>query len=160
VKNIGPEWTNLAEGLLRVEALEARFHKEWGPRFEVARRKVGEAERQKYRKRGRTALVAAAVLGLLLFVLALVLSLISRLGRGQVTADLKDGSDEADDSAYGRNYGLYHRTRRSARPRVGPTECGGGFTVDRLVFGAGDAFRAPPFSLFVQVAKEGTRDED
>jgi hypothetical protein len=77
VKNIGPEWRNLAEGLLRVEALEARFHKEWGPRLEEARRKVGEAERQKYRKRGQTALVAASVLGLLLFVVALVLSLIS-----------------------------------------------------------------------------------
>ncbi len=76
-------------------------------------------------------------------------------GEDRLLADLKDVSDEADDSSGGRDYGLYHRTRRSARPRVGPTECGGGFTVDLLDFGAGDVFRAPPGSLFVQVRQRG-----
>jgi hypothetical protein len=76
VRTIGSEWRNLAEGLLRVEALEARFRFEWGPRLDVARRKRNEAELRKFRGRGRTALVAASVLALILFVVALALLLL------------------------------------------------------------------------------------
>jgi hypothetical protein len=71
VRTIGSEWRNLAEGLLRVEALEAQFRFEWGPRIEVARKKRHEAELRKLRGRVHTALVAASVLALLLFVMAL-----------------------------------------------------------------------------------------
>jgi hypothetical protein len=49
VRNIGYEWRDLAEGFLRVEALEARFRAEWGSRLERARRERMEAERQKAR---------------------------------------------------------------------------------------------------------------
>ena len=31
MRNIGSGWRNLAEGLLRIETLEARFREEWGP---------------------------------------------------------------------------------------------------------------------------------
>ena len=39
MRTIAPQCRNLAEGFLRVEALEARFRAEWGPRLEEARRK-------------------------------------------------------------------------------------------------------------------------
>lgn len=77
MRSIGPEWRNLAEGLLRVEALEARFCAEWGPRLEEARRKRNEAELRRLRGRGHAALVAASVVALLLFAVALVLLLLS-----------------------------------------------------------------------------------
>jgi Nuclease-related domain len=76
VRTIGSEWRNLAEGLLHVEALEAQFRFEWGPRLEEARRKKHEAELWKLRGRGRTALVAASVLAMVLFVVALALLLL------------------------------------------------------------------------------------
>jgi hypothetical protein len=76
VRTIGSEWRNLAEGLLRVEALEAQFRFEWGPQLEEARRKRNEAELRKLRGRGHAALVAASVLALLLFVMALALLLL------------------------------------------------------------------------------------
>jgi len=44
VRSIGPEWRDLAGGLLRSEALEARFRAEWDSRLEEARRKRNEAE--------------------------------------------------------------------------------------------------------------------
>lgn len=77
MRSIGPEWRNLAEGLLRVEALEACFRAEWGPRLEEARRNRNEAELRRLRGRGRAALVVASVLALLLFAVALVLLLLS-----------------------------------------------------------------------------------
>ncbi len=77
MRSIGPEWRNLAEGLLRVEALEARFCAEWGPRLEEARRKRNEAELRRLRGRGHAALVAASVVALLLFAVALVLLLLT-----------------------------------------------------------------------------------
>ncbi|MDP9485654.1 MAG: NERD domain-containing protein [Actinomycetota bacterium] len=73
MRNIGPDWRDLAEGHLRVEALEARFHAEWSPRIEEAWRKRSEAEKQNFRKRGRIALVCAAVLAFLLLAVGLVL---------------------------------------------------------------------------------------
>jgi hypothetical protein len=75
VRNIGPEWRNLAEGLLRVEALEAQFRAEWGLRLEEARRKRIEAERQRARRRGRAVLIAASVVALLLCVVTIVILL-------------------------------------------------------------------------------------
>lgn len=77
MRNIGPEWRNLAEGFLRVEALEAQFRAEWSPRLEEAWRQRSEAEQQKFRGRGRAALVAAAVLALLFVGVGLVLLLLS-----------------------------------------------------------------------------------
>jgi hypothetical protein len=79
VRSIGPEWRNLAEGLLRVETLEAQFRAEWGPRLEETRRERNEAELRRLRGRGRAALVAASALALLLFAVALVLLLLSPL---------------------------------------------------------------------------------
>jgi len=84
----------------------------------------------------------------------------NRLWRGDVAADLNDGSDETNDSAGGRGQGLYDQTRRLSWPLLRPTECGSGSLVDRLVFGLGDASRAPSFSLFIQVTKKSTRDEE
>jgi hypothetical protein len=77
VRNIGPEWRNLAEGLLRVEALEASFRAEWDTQLEEARRKRNEAELQRLRGRGRVALVAASIAALLLFAGAIGLLLFS-----------------------------------------------------------------------------------
>jgi hypothetical protein len=77
MKSIGPEWRNLAEGLLRVEALEAQFRTKWGLRLEEAQRKRKEAELQRLRRRGHSALVAASVVALLLFAMALLLLLLS-----------------------------------------------------------------------------------
>ena len=77
MRSIGPEWRNLADGLVLVETLEARFRAEWGPRFEAARKERNEAELRRLRGRGQAALVAAVVLRLLLFVVALVLLLLS-----------------------------------------------------------------------------------
>ena len=74
---IGPEWRNLTEGLLRAEALEARFRAEWGPWLEEVQRKRNEAELRRLRRRGQAALVAACVVALLLFAVALVLLLLS-----------------------------------------------------------------------------------
>ena len=62
---------------MRVEALEARFRAEWGPRLEEARRERNAAELRKLRGRGHAALVAASVVALLLFVVALLLLLLS-----------------------------------------------------------------------------------
>ncbi len=76
MRNIGPQWRNLAEGLLRVEALEARFRAEWSPRLEEAWRKRSEAEVQRLRGRGRAALITASVVALLLLAVALVLLLV------------------------------------------------------------------------------------
>ncbi len=73
MKNISSEWRNLAEGLLRVETLEAKFRAEWGPRLEKARRDRQEAERQRNRRLGRAAVIAALALTLLLLAAALVL---------------------------------------------------------------------------------------
>jgi hypothetical protein len=75
VRNIGPEWRNLAEGFLRVEASEAKFRAEWGARLEEARRKRNEAERQRARERGRAALIIASVMALLISTIALILLL-------------------------------------------------------------------------------------
>ncbi len=72
VRNIGPEWRDLAEGHLRVEALQAQFRAEW-LRVEEAWRKRSEAEQQKFRRRGRIALAFAAGLALLILAGALVL---------------------------------------------------------------------------------------
>ncbi len=77
MRNIGPDWRSLAEGHLYVEALEAQFRAEWSPRIEEAWRKRSEAEKQKYRRRGRVALGAATVLALLFVGVALVLLLLS-----------------------------------------------------------------------------------
>ena len=73
MRNVGPEWRGLAEGFLRVGALEERFRDEWGPRLEEARRKKGETDRRKLRGRGRAALIAASVLALLLLAVGIVL---------------------------------------------------------------------------------------
>ena len=59
-----------------MEALEARFRAEWGPRLEEAQRKKVEDERQRSRERGRAAILAASVLVFPLFALALVLRLL------------------------------------------------------------------------------------
>ena len=63
---------------------------------------------------------------------------------GHVTGDLNDGSDEVNDRACGRSYGLYEQTRRLFLPLLRPTECRSGSPVDRLGFGLGAAFRALP----------------
>jgi hypothetical protein len=75
MRSVAPEWRNLAEGLLRIETLEARFRAEWVPQLEEARRKRNEAERQRARIRGRATLIAAPVIGILLCVVTLVLLL-------------------------------------------------------------------------------------
>lgn len=77
MRNIGHRWRNLAEGLLRIEALEAQFRAEWRARLEEARQKRNEAKRQRAKRQGRAALVAAFILALLLSTVALVLLLLS-----------------------------------------------------------------------------------
>ena len=77
MRNIGHQWRNLAEGLLRIEALEAQFRAEWSPLLEEARQKRNEAKRQRTKRQGQVALVAAFVAALLLLTLALVLLLFS-----------------------------------------------------------------------------------
>jgi hypothetical protein len=62
---------------MRVEALEARFRAEWGPRLEEARKERNATELRKLRERGHAALVAASILALLLFAMALLLLLLS-----------------------------------------------------------------------------------
>lgn len=73
MKNIGAEWRNLAEGLLRIEALEAQFRAEWGLRLEMARRAAEEARLRKNRRLRRAALIAALALALLLLTVSFVL---------------------------------------------------------------------------------------
>ncbi len=73
MKNIGAEWRNLAEGLLRVETLEMQFRAEWGPRLEKARKEREEAKRQRNRRQGGAALAIALVLVLLLLTASPVL---------------------------------------------------------------------------------------
>ena len=77
MRSIGLKWRDLADGLLRVEALEAQVRAEWSPRLEEARRERNAAELRKLRGRGRAALIAAVVLALLLFAVAIVLLLLS-----------------------------------------------------------------------------------
>jgi len=77
VRRIGSEWRNLAEGLLRVEDLEAQFRIEYGPRLEEAFRARNAAEVRRLKRRGHITLVAASVLALFLFVVALLLLLLS-----------------------------------------------------------------------------------
>ncbi len=77
MRNIRPEWRNLARGLERVEDLEARFRAEWAPRLEEAQRKRAEAARQQARRHRRAALVAALFSALLLLAVALALFLVS-----------------------------------------------------------------------------------
>ena len=52
MRNLGHEWRNLAEVLLCVESLEAKFRAECGPRLEDARRERIEAKRQGLREEG------------------------------------------------------------------------------------------------------------
>jgi hypothetical protein len=73
MKNIGAEWRNLAEGLLRIEALEAQVRAEWGLQLEMARRAAEEAGRQRNRRLRRAGLIATLVLALLLLTVSLVL---------------------------------------------------------------------------------------
>ena len=73
MKNIGAEWRNLAEGLLRIEALEAQVRAEWGLQLEMARRAAEEAGRQRNRRLRRAGLIAALVLALLLLTVSFVL---------------------------------------------------------------------------------------
>jgi hypothetical protein len=77
VRNVGLQWRNLADGLSRVEALEARFRGHWAPRLEKARRARYEADLRRARRRGRAALITALVLTLLLLSAALALQLSS-----------------------------------------------------------------------------------
>ena len=77
MRNIAPQWRDLAEGFLAVDDLEAQFRAEWGPGLEEARRKKDEDERQRSRERGRAAILVASVLVFSLFALALVLRLLS-----------------------------------------------------------------------------------
>lgn len=79
MRNIDTKWRNLAEGLLRVEALEAQFRAEWGPRLGEAWRKKNEAKLQGFRERGRAALVAAFAMTLFLFAAAFTLLLVASL---------------------------------------------------------------------------------
>ena len=79
MRNIASEWRNLAEGLLHVEALEAQFRAEWGPRLEEARRKINEAKLQRARERGRAALIIASVIAVLLSAVTVVMLLVSPL---------------------------------------------------------------------------------
>ncbi|MGH3087673.1 MAG: NERD domain-containing protein [Rubrobacteraceae bacterium] len=74
MRNISPEWRDLTEGFMRIEALEARFRNEWSLRLEGTRRKNDEAMRQTFREQGRAALTAACVMAILLFVVALIFS--------------------------------------------------------------------------------------
>lgn len=77
MRNVGLQWRNLADGLSRVEALEARFRGHWAPRLEKARRARYEADLRRARRRGRAALVTALVLTLVFIITALALHLIS-----------------------------------------------------------------------------------
>ena len=78
MRNIGSKWRNLADGLLHIEALEARFRAEWGQRLEKAQRARNEAARQQARRRGRAALLSALVVALVMMLpLALVLVIFS-----------------------------------------------------------------------------------
>lgn len=82
MRNIRPEWRNLAKGLERVEALEARFRAEWGPRLEEAQSKRAEVARQRARRHGRAALVGALASAVLLLAVVLVLLLVSSPAAG------------------------------------------------------------------------------
>ena len=73
MKYIGAEWRNLAEGLLRIEALEAQVRAEWALQLEMARRAAEEAGRQRNRRLRRAGLIAALVLALLLLTVSFVL---------------------------------------------------------------------------------------
>lgn len=72
MKNIGAEWRDLADGLLRIEALGARFRAEWGARLEMARREREEARRRVSRRLRRIAFVFVIALVLLLLIVAVV----------------------------------------------------------------------------------------
>ncbi|CAN5894246.1 hypothetical protein BH18ACT11_BH18ACT11_14090 [soil metagenome] len=73
MRNIGAEWRNLGEGLLRVETLEAQVRAEWGPRLEKARRERVKARGKRNIRQGRAVLVVALVLALLLLTASFVL---------------------------------------------------------------------------------------
>lgn len=79
MRSIGPEWRNLAEGLLCVETLEAQFRAEWNSRLERAWEKRNEIERRRAREQGYAALITASVVALLLSVVTLILLLFSPL---------------------------------------------------------------------------------
>jgi hypothetical protein len=73
VRNIGSKWRNLADGLLRIGALETQFRAQWGQRLEKAQRKRNEAERQQARRRGQALLISALLVMLLMFTLSIIL---------------------------------------------------------------------------------------
>jgi hypothetical protein len=71
LKNIGSRWRNLADGLLRIETLEAQLLTEWGQRLDKAHKERQEAARQRALR--RATLISALVVALLMLALSIVL---------------------------------------------------------------------------------------
>ena len=71
MRNIGSRWRNLADGLLRIETLEAQLLIEWGQRFDKAYKERQEAARQRALR--RATLISALVVALLMLALSIVL---------------------------------------------------------------------------------------
>jgi hypothetical protein len=73
LRNIGSRWRNLADGLLRIETLEAHLLTVWGQRLDKAHKERPEAARQRTLRRGRATLISALVVAILMLTLSLVL---------------------------------------------------------------------------------------
>jgi lipopolysaccharide export LptBFGC system permease protein LptF len=71
LRNIGSRWRNLADGLLRIETLEAQLLTEWGQRLDKAHKERQEAARQRAWR--RATLISALVVALLMLALSIVL---------------------------------------------------------------------------------------
>jgi hypothetical protein len=71
LKNIGSRWRNLADGLLRIETLEAQLLTEWGQRLDKAHKERQEAARQRALR--RATLISTLVVALLMLALSIVL---------------------------------------------------------------------------------------
>jgi ABC-type multidrug transport system fused ATPase/permease subunit len=73
LRYIGSRWRNLADGLLRIETLEARLLTEWGQRLDKAHKERQEAARQRALRQGRATLISALVVALLMLALSIFL---------------------------------------------------------------------------------------
>jgi ABC-type multidrug transport system fused ATPase/permease subunit len=73
LRNIGSRWRNLADGLLRIETLEAQLLTEWGQRLDKAHKERQEAARQRALRQGRATLISALVVALLMLALSIFL---------------------------------------------------------------------------------------
>jgi hypothetical protein len=71
LRNIGSRWRNLADGLLRIETLEAQLLTEWGQRLDKAHKESHVAARQRALRRGQATLISALVVALPMLALSI-----------------------------------------------------------------------------------------